>query len=283
MRTTSMSYIQITEKLITQGASVKKQSVFLSVLMLTLASSAFGSYDKAIIGDFEPNWISVTNLDKSGGQFLNSKAVGYLKKSDGRCTGFLISEDIVMTNHHCIEDAILARSAKMIFIVIEGTTKDQWHKSTYECKTFIGNNNSLDYSLIRCDGKPGKKYGHLTLTETDPEDFEELYIIHQNCDYKTDKYCYRKKIISHGTLQDLPKYKKEQNFNHNADTLSGSSGAPVFSTTEDRVVGIHYNGYYEDQNRDLGRGVVNSAMKMNLIIEDIREKFPEIIDEISID
>jgi V8-like Glu-specific endopeptidase len=81
----------------------------------------------------------------------------------------------------------------------------------------------------------------------------------------------------------MPKYKKEVNFNHNADTLSGSSGAPVFSTIEDRVVGIHYNGYYEGQNRDLGRGVVNSAMKMNLIIEDIREKFPEIIHEISID
>jgi len=267
----------------TQGDSLQKKSIFLSLLLLLITASVYGQYDKAIIGDYEPNWISVTNLDKSGGQFLNSKAVGYLRKSDGRCTGFLISEDIVMTNHHCIEDATLAKSAKMIFKVIEGTTKDDWHKSTYECKTFIGNNNFLDYSLIRCDGKPGKKYGHLTLTETDPEEFEELYIIHQNCDYKTNKRCYRQKIISHGTLQDLPKYKKEHNFNHNADTLSGSSGAPVLSTIENKVIGIHYNGHYEDQNRDLGRGVVNSAMKMNLIIEDIRERFPEIIEEISID
>ncbi|RLA64669.1 MAG: hypothetical protein DRQ88_07280 [Epsilonproteobacteria bacterium] len=262
---------------------MEKKSTFLTILLFFITSSAFSSFDKAIIGDFEPDWFSVTNLDKSGIEFLNSRSVGYLKKSDGRCTGFLISEDIVMTNHHCIENATLATSAKMIFNVIEGTTRNDWEKSTYECKTFIGNNDLLDYSLIRCDGKPGKKYGHLTLSETDADEFDEVYLIHQNCDYKTNKRCYRQKVISRGFLDPHPKHKKEHNFNHTADTLSGSSGAPIIGPTKNTVIGIHYNGYYENQNRDLGRGVINSAMKMNLIVKDIREKFPEIIDEISID
>jgi len=283
MRVESSLYSLNTGNLIEQGAGLKKISIFLSVLALFSASNLFGSYDKAIIGEYNPEWVSITNLDKSGREYLNSRPVGYLKKSDGRCTAFLISEDIAMTNRHCIEDATLAKSAKMIFNVIEGTTKEDWHKSTYECKTFIGNNRDLDYSLIRCDGKPGKKYGHLTLSETDSDDFDEIYIVHQNCDWKTNKKCYRQKVISRGNLDPHPKYKKEYNFNHTADTLSGSSGAPVIDPNTDKVIGIHYNGYYADRDSKMGRGVINSAMKMNLIIEDIREKFPQIIDEISID
>jgi hypothetical protein len=225
---------------------------------------------KVIIGELD--WQEIRELDAESeiaqqASFVASLTFRRLIRG-ARCTGFMISEDIMMTNHHCIKGQFNARALTASFRFQDGHRGGSG--TVFQCREYLGSNKDLDYSLIRCDGRPGRVMGWAQVGEpvrragTHP-----LYVIHQNCDYYTKRNCEPTKKYSPGELWG---YVGEQ-LGHSADTLGGSSGSPIFDAETHELIGIHVAGVGGDSR---GRGTINVGVPIDLVLLDIRSRFPHL-------
>ncbi len=236
-----------------------------------LFSSTTQAIDKVIVGDFDPNWLGIESIEN--GQILEkSKAIGRLilpAKRNSACTAFLISDDMVMTNAHCVSKPEYAVGAKIYFNYL-----NEGEHNTFICNQFITSNKKLDYAILKCEGSPGSIFGKVKLSQVKPESGMHIYIIHQNCDYYQNRGCKRTKKVSFGMLTG----QFSNRITHNADTLPGSSGSPIFSLDTHEVIGLHNNGsgHEEINGRRNGRGKMNLGIKMYQIVREIQTIFPDL-------
>jgi len=261
--------------MMTTYKNVKNVLLLLGVLVL---ATSCGKQDQAnsgpaalmdsniIVGDLD--WREITDLYSSHPIRQAGKAVGDvdLPAMGSRCTGFLISEDVFMTNHHCIPTPSHARGVTVAFKHEKGVSERNYEK--YDCSTFIGNNRELDFALLKCQGQPGAKFGFVTLDSDQKSKNHEIYIVQQNCDYYSNRSCDYTKKFSKGKITAV-----RDSYTHNADTLGGSSGSPVFSQDSNEVVAIHHAGY---GNNGRGRGYENYAVPMSKIVPYILTNFPQV-------
>lgn len=255
----------------------KKFLLVFALLILTLQScgkreKSFANTDDISMGSIiigSLDWKEITTLSPSSPIFENASFVGDvdLPAFGSRCTGFLISEDVLMTNQHCVTRESDARGLTVAFNHVAGVPESQWDK--YDCSEFIGNNQTLDYALVRCQGSPGAQYGFAQLTTQSFSAGTSLYIVQQNCDYYLDRGCDHTKKYSEGSIT-----KVDDEYVHNADTLGGSSGSPVFSKDNHQVIAIHHAGR---GNNGQGRGIENYAVPMDKIVRHIQANFPGVL------
>lgn len=226
------------------------------------------SLGSIIVGSLD--WKEITSLSPTSPIFENASFVADvdLPAFGSRCTGFLISEDVLMTNQHCVTRESDARGLTAAFNHVAGVPESQWDK--YNCSEFIGNNNALDFALVRCQGSPGAQYGYAQLSDQFYGAGEQIYIVQQNCDYYTNRGCDHSKKYSEGSLTNA----RSTSYTHNADTLGGSSGSPVFSKQNNQVIGIHHAGR---GNNGQGRGLENYAVPMDKIVAYIQSNFPGVL------
>ncbi len=228
-----------------------------------LAGAATGE-DKVIVG--QVNWFDVGLLDDDSPERQNSRAVGYVSipARGTRCTGFLINDNVVMTNEHCISSQAQANGATVSFRYETGVPFAD--RATFNCSTFLGDSANLDYALIQCSGNPGQTFGSVTLEDRDNvETGHPAYVIHQNCDYFSVAGCAPTKKYSPGQVTG-----RQGDIRHNADTLGGSSGSPLFSEDSHAVFGLHHVGLGNNGN---GRGFANTAVPMGRILDDLAARF----------
>ncbi|MFT6068324.1 MAG: V8-like Glu-specific endopeptidase [Bacteriovoracaceae bacterium] len=219
-----------------------------------------------IVGDL--GWKEISSLSSNSAIRQAGKSVADidLPAMGSRCTGFLISENILMTNHHCIPTSSHARGVTAVFNHVKGVSKSSHRK--YDCSTFIGNNSKLDYALLKCNGFPGRTYGFVELDDSQMNRGDDIYIVQQNCDYYSDRDCDYTKKYSLGSISNVA-----DEYTHNADTLGGSSGSPVFDKESNTVIAIHHAGL---GNNGMGRGVENYAVPMSKIVPHILTNFPSV-------
>ncbi len=148
------------------------------------------------------------------------------------CTGFLINEDTLMTNNHCIGSVGQAVNVKAVF------RDDNDVKTTYACDQFITTNSQYDFTLVKCSGVPGQKFGWVGLSEQKAVASERIYVVQENCDYIQDPRCVINKYVAFGEVLAS----QAARLFHDADTLGGSSGSPVFSEETHQVVALHHAG-----------------------------------------
>ncbi len=222
-----------------------------------------------IIGDI--NWQETEDLAASSFKAINARAVGkiVLPWADSRCTAFLISEDVIMTNQHCIEQASHAQGVTATFDLVAGSTEES--RQVFDCSEFVGNDDQLDFALLKCQGSPGAQYGFVNLATAAASVSSDLYVIHQNCDYYSVQDCVPTKKISEGKLVSIRE--EDGEYVHNADTLGGSSGSPVFGE-DNKVIAIHHAGAGGWFN---GRGYENYAVPMHKIVAKIQSSFPGVL------
>ena len=218
-----------------------------------------------IVGDIE--WKEVTELVSSDPKKVNSKAVADIQFTNGgRCTGFLISDDVLMTNEHCIGSASDVVGMKVYMKHEKGVRKSRWEE--INCGVFMGNDAALDIALVKCSGSPGVQYGKVELDQSEVVDGSDIYVVHQNCDYYSDFDCDWSKKVSEGKVVGI-----EEDVFYDADTLGGSSGSPVFSDDNHKVVAIHHAGYGGGWT---GRGIKNAGVPMSKIVPFIEANYPEV-------
>lgn len=252
------------------------------LFLLTLVTSLFiscGKQDESpmngaeffdsqiIVG--EVDWREITSLTSTNSIRKASSPVAdiELPVMRSRCTGFLISEDVLLTNEHCIPTEDHAEGVKASFRHLKGVAKDSWE--TFNCGTFILNNKELDFALLKCQGKPGRKFGFVKLDASAKRSGTSIYIVQQNCDYYSNRGCDWTKKYSKGKITEVAK-----EYTHNADTLGGSSGSPMFDSRTHKVVGLHHAGY---GNNGMGRGYENYAVPMSKIVPVIKAKLPSVL------
>lgn len=203
----------------------------------------------------------------------------------GRCTGFMISEKWLMTNNHCVKDEKEARGLKAIFGYNSNSsfTPGLNKRSSILCDKILATNRELDFSILECQGKPGKLFGWVSLEEKPPAMGDELYIVHQNCDYFSIENCFPTKKKSTGKVLDSSLYGEEletsNKFFHDADILQGSSGAPIFDKGSRKVMGLLNVEYRVSEDKNDGRGPMNGAIKMASILNYLKEKNPSLYKE----
>jgi len=208
------------------------------------------------------NWTSATST--SGTIRTRSKAVGYLSipAVGSRCTAWLVSRDVVITNNHCIGSSSEASGARVSFNYEDGVSSTS--RIWYSCGTMIRTWSTDDMTALRCaalNGQyPGDVYGWLTVSGTNAATNDSIYVIHQNCDYYTTSGCSPTKKYSPGRV--LNANYSTTDLSYDADTLGGSSGSPVLSSSSHQVVGLHHVGIGGDSS---GRGTANAGVKASRV------------------
>jgi V8-like Glu-specific endopeptidase len=184
-----------------------------------------------IIGNND--WIIFTS---TGGdqQNANENTVAQIKipAMMAACTAFLINEDTIMTNNHCISNPSYAVNVKAFFRNLDGT------RTSYNCDQFIMTSTQYDFTLVKCANSPGLKYGWVGLADTKPILADPIYVVQENCDYIANPYCSVNKYVAFGEVL----LSQASRVYHNADSLPGSSGSPIFSEATSQVIGLHNAG-----------------------------------------
>ena len=249
-------------------------------IMLVLVSCGKGEISRfemnssgVIVGDELPDW-KVLSDEKEKDLGYSSLPVGLLNTNGYRCTGFLVGPDHIMTNHHCIPDQKTATATHLTLQrwATDYSGKKYLDRKTFRCNLLTINNKELDFALVKCQNSPGKQFGFVKLSEEEAQGSTPVEVIHHNCDYvRLPANCTPQKLLSTGEI--LPKYGLSKFF-HTADTLAGSSGAPIFSSRTGEVVGLHNSGYFKEEDRKKGTGFYNGAIKINKIVQYINENLP---------
>jgi hypothetical protein len=191
-----------------------------------------------------------------------SQPVGLLdllhSSSSGTCTAFLIENDLLLTNAHCISDDV--REAKFFpdYLDVDGLNQQGFAVAIVPIEI----DSSLDYAILRVNGAPGDVYGTVKLSAAVPPPGDDLSIFHHPLGQPksvTRQDCRVKSLQAGGLLAHL------------CDTLPGSSGSPVLTGDSQHVIALHHSG--AGSNRDpvnLATTVAAIAKKSPIIARLVR-------------
>lgn len=156
------------------------------------------------------------------------------------CTATLIAEDYLISNYHCIPGRLDRTVVKATIRFGYLSTDDRGRRYDVDVEP-VEANEGLDYTILRVDGQPSRRFGHIPLQVRDPAPREELFILHHpegQPQRLTRKNC---------RLSDSPASVSAEQIRHRCDTSGGSSGSLIFSDNNDgstfHVVGLHYAGF----------------------------------------
>jgi V8-like Glu-specific endopeptidase len=174
------------------------------------------------------------------------------------CTGFLIDDERMLTNEHCINRQDACASAMAIFGLELLETGGLRETTKYRCQKFIASDHELDVAIIRLDGKPGLVWGHMILNDRKIVGGEQTYMIQHPAGQPKQisrKDCSVTTAAADGNGANT-------DFGHKCDTLGGSSGSPVLGS-DFTVVGLHHLGFDSTDGRWVGE---NRAVRMERLL-----------------
>lgn len=218
---------------------------------------AFGHL-KRLIGDTD-NFEPVKEFSEQNRYRIMAGPIGRLDllvKRNGKqgvslCTGWVISVDYIMTNHHCIpgKSGKVLKASLLMNYLEEGKTSGT-QRFVVETQP-VETSSDLDYSIVRVRGNPGAKYGIIPMQARDPHPDEELFVIQHPAG--------KAKRLTRRNCRADNETERPEELRHFCDTLGGSSGSPVFSDNDMSLVGLHFAGIEKK---------VNFAKRMTAILQN---------------
>jgi V8-like Glu-specific endopeptidase len=180
------------------------------------------------------------------------------------CTAFLIDNDRMLTNEHCINQHSTCETMTAIFGYQIGENGSVNDGEQHRCTRFIGSDRVLDVAMIQVAGKPGLVWGNLQLTARDIVKDEQAYMIQHPAGEpkqisRKDCSVVTAQADGNGAATD---------FGHKCDTLGGSSGSPVLGS-DFAVIGLHHFGF--DVRGDRWRDE-NRAVRMSRVIDWVNQQ-----------
>ena len=149
------------------------------------------------------------------------------------CTGALLQDGWVLTNHHCIPDAgdqqLVEASILLGYLAFGDTEVRRYALSTAPSEWSA----TLDFSLVRLLESPDPAFGALTLRTAPVTPGESLFVIHHPLgrpQVMTRFRCFAIRAQVDGPI-----------IRHSCDTQPGSSGALLFDR-ELHPVALHHSG-----------------------------------------
>jgi V8-like Glu-specific endopeptidase len=163
-----------------------------------------------------------------------ARQVVRIKRGDGTSgTGFLIENDIIITNNHVLPDAEKARDSIAQFNYQQTVDGLDAEFETYNLKPdeFFKTSVADDWRAVKVGGSPSAKWGALVLKPAKPEVGDNVNIIQHPGGGQ--------KQIS--LTANVVAYADANRVQYLTDTLPGSSGSPVFNL-QWNVIALHHSG-----------------------------------------
>ncbi|TDJ08129.1 MAG: serine protease [Deltaproteobacteria bacterium] len=154
-----------------------------------------------------------------------------------------------MTNWHCIDHPKLAKGLTAYFNYVDGVPTRK--RGRVKCNRFIAHNKDLDFALIKClpkiflkrippvtiDARPFNVINGYDGTNRNLKNKKDrpMYIIHQQC---FGRGCMAYKVFQIDRIRETG----AKDAKHEADTLAGTSGAPIFDLESNHLIALHHEG-----------------------------------------
>lgn len=185
-------------------------------------------------------------------------------------TGFLIGQDLLMTNHHVVPDVRLAAESVVEFNYQQDFLGNLMPTCRYQLDVSRFHSNlTLDYTIVGVRSDPNKPdldgWGALLLNaNADPVPGEHVVIVqHPNGGLKQI-------VLTANQVVGL----WEHRLHYTTDTMPGSSGAPVFNDSW-QVIAIHHAGGNLQTNARGDTRFVNEGVLMSAIKSDAGSSWPQ--------
>lgn len=181
------------------------------------------------------------------------------------CSGFLIADDLILTNEHCVTSASEARATLVDF----GYDEPSGTAQTLQGVALEAVNRELDYAVLRLERRPPPAFPRVSFNTAVASASQQLLVVeHPLGGYKqvSIESCEVSDVSMPGVSSPTT------DFGHKCDTLNGSSGSPVMDFASGEVVGLHHLGFDPDT-----RTYVNRAVHAGLVLADIRKRNPALI------
>jgi V8-like Glu-specific endopeptidase len=163
-----------------------------------------------------------------------ARSVVYIEAPEWTGTGFLISEDLLVTNWHVLPNQEIASRSRFVFnfqrTPLGALNKTEEYPTS--SKTYIADE-TKDLALVSLEGQPGRTWGKLRLAKTTAQKGERINIIQHPAG-----------LPKHITVENnFVLFSNACCLQYVTSTLGGSSGAPILND-QWAVVGVHQAGGY---------------------------------------
>jgi V8-like Glu-specific endopeptidase len=168
-----------------------------------------------------------------------------LKKESGNvtsvCSGFMVSEDILVTNHHCIRSQIACENTYIA--IYNGHTYEKTKcKNIVKDLTDFPNANDprkfLDVAIIKLEDRYYGKVFKLSTKKPKPYDVITAWVIdHTGLDLEAENLLESR--VTEFKCKAAPNTENEAMRFENCPVLSGNSGSPALNS-EGEVVGVFW-------------------------------------------
>lgn len=217
----------------------------------------------------EPNFEPLRNLPSDNPYREISGAIGFAmiftrEKNLSVCTGFLLSQRLFMTNHHCIydeQDRLNVRKQSRINFdyYSEEKIKKIYQTAEHKFKGVLAKDKALDYAVVAIapPASPDRPTLKPDLSKSTIRDLDRVAIVQH-------PQARPKAVVREDTSI---RARRPRRVRYRADTQPGSSGSPVLSPKNLDVVALHYRGVTNSN----GKFVSNEGSWMRAIFRDISE------------
>jgi V8-like Glu-specific endopeptidase len=149
------------------------------------------------------------------------------------CSGFLISKQRIITNHHCFHSQEVCKTATVAFDYLDDGTPPP--SKQIRCMKFLNGDADLDITVLELDASIPADIQPLKLAKQSPLKGQALHLPQFPAQQP-------KLISSIGCMVEenpISGYAKDSDFSHTCDTVEGASGSPVLNPDLE-VVGLHH-------------------------------------------
>jgi V8-like Glu-specific endopeptidase len=202
-----------------------------------------------------------------------AQSVAYIAVQSGHerwsGTGFLVAEDLLLTNNHVLPNFDLLPSTIFRFNYEDDFRGHAQPADEYYSKPngVFCTNQELDYTLVQLNGNPGRKWGCLPLLARNIKRGERVNIIQHPAG--------RPKEISF--QNNFVHYVGGNVVQYITSTLNGSSGSPVFNDGWE-VVSLHHAGGHILEPTTQQRYFRNEGILAERILSDLPPEIREMLN-----
>jgi V8-like Glu-specific endopeptidase len=191
-----------------------------------------------------------------------ARSVGHIAMDRGVATGFLVADDVLMTNNHVFGDAEEAQGAVVKFNFQDGLDGQPMTTDDYEIDPddFFWTDADLDCTVVRVKRSPGSTWGVIPIPRSAPVRVNDQVVIVQHPAGRPKEIALSDNEVA---------FVNDDVIQYLTDTEPGSSGSPVFDISW-KLVGLHHSGGWIPEPNSQSTHFRNEGIR----ISAIRKKLP---------
>lgn len=173
-------------------------------------------------------------------------------------SGFLLNDNVLVTNHHVIGDAAEASAAQVLFNYQTSTSGRDHEPIPFKLDPDRGFATSAehDWTMIRMSADANADWGAIEINEVDISATERVNIIQHPSGGPKQIAIYHNVVA----------YVGDNRIQYLTDTLPGSSGSPVFDS-QWNVVALHHSGGWILEPGTKNQVFRNEGVNINRVVQ----------------